>query len=65
MQRTLAFFKRLASADTQVIDYPEGHHTLEFDPDPDRYARDLVAWLDGHLPRHQRAGGQDRGTHQT
>lgn len=46
---TLAFFKRLASTDSQVIDYPEGHHTLEFDADPDRYARDLVAWLDGHL----------------
>ncbi len=50
-ERTLAYFERLASPDRQVIDYPEGHHTLEFDPDPERYARDLVAWLDGHLPR--------------
>ena len=47
-ERTLEFFKRLASTDAQVIDYPEGHHTLEFDPDPDRYARDLVCWLDKH-----------------
>ena len=39
--RTLEFFKRLASTDAQVINYPEGHHTLEFDPDPSRYARDL------------------------
>ena len=62
---TLAFFKRLAANDTQVIDYPEGHHTLEFDPDPDRYARDLIAWLDGHLPRHQGAGVEHHGTHQT
>ncbi len=30
----------------QVIEYPEGHHTLEFDPEPSRYALDLVAWLD-------------------
>ncbi len=50
---TLAFFERLASADTQVINYPDGHHTLEFDPEPDRYARDLADWLDGHLSRSQ------------
>jgi alpha-beta hydrolase superfamily lysophospholipase len=61
---TLAFFKKLASADTQVIHYPEGHHTLEFDPDPDLYARDLVAWLDGHLARHESAGVEHHGTHQ-
>lgn len=62
---TLAFFKRLASTDQQVIDYPEGHHTLEFDPDPDRYAQDLVHWLDHHLPFNQQSGVQNRGTHQT
>ena len=44
--RTLDYFGRLASSDRQVIEYPEGHHTLEFDPDPSRYARDLVAWID-------------------
>jgi acylglycerol lipase len=48
--RTLAYFKRLASADRRVIDYPDGCHTLEFDPDPTRYARDLIAWLDERLP---------------
>ncbi len=63
--RTLAFFKRLAATDTEVINYPDGHHTLEFDPDPARYARDLIAWLDGHLPRLLRAGATDHGTHQT
>ena len=47
--RTLAYFGRLASDRRQVIEYPEGHHTLEFDPDPSRYARDLVAWLDETL----------------
>jgi alpha-beta hydrolase superfamily lysophospholipase len=49
--RTLAFFERLASADRQVMKYPEGHHTLEFELDPARYALDFVAWLDGRLPR--------------
>ena len=59
---TLAFFRKLAATDTQVINYPEGHHTLEFDPDPNRYARDLVTWLDGHLPRHATSGVQNDGT---
>ncbi len=64
--RTLAFFKRLAASDSTVIAYPEGHHTLEFDPDPARYARDLIAWLDGHLPRRKSGcGGEDHGTNQT
>ena len=53
---TLAFFERLASADKQVINYPDGHHTLEFDPEPDRYARDLANWLDRHLGRDQTDG---------
>ena len=30
---TLAFFETLASPIREVITYPEGHHTLEFDPD--------------------------------
>ncbi len=48
--RTRATFGRLASAVRDVIDYPEGHHTLEFDPDPARYARDLADWLGRNLP---------------
>ena len=44
--RTLAYFERLASVNREVIEYPEGHHTLEFDPEPSRYALDLVDWLD-------------------
>jgi alpha-beta hydrolase superfamily lysophospholipase len=44
--RTLRSISALASTDRTVIEYPEGHHTLEFEPDPSRYARDLIAWLD-------------------
>jgi acylglycerol lipase len=44
--RTRAYFDRLASVDRRVVEYPEGHHTLEFDPDPSRYALDLAGWLD-------------------
>ena len=45
-ERTRAYFDRLASPDRRVIDYPDGHHTLEFDRDPSRYALDLADWLD-------------------
>jgi alpha-beta hydrolase superfamily lysophospholipase len=47
--RTLAWVKTLASTDQTLIEYPEAHHTLEFEPDPSRYARDLIAWLDRTL----------------
>jgi acylglycerol lipase len=48
--RTLEYFDRLASHAKQVIYYSGCHHTLEFEPDPGQYARDLIAWLDS-LPR--------------
>jgi len=50
-RRTLNFFRRIASADSLIIEYPEGHHTLEFEPDPSRYALDLAHWADRHLSR--------------
>ena len=50
-----AYFDRLASDRRRVIEYPEGHHTLEFDPDPSRYARDLVGWLGEALEPADRA----------
>lgn len=43
--KTLGYFLRLASPVKDVIDYPDAHHTLEFEPDPSRYAKDLVDWL--------------------
>ena len=47
--RTLAYWRRVASNQKSVIRYPDGHHTLEFDPDPTRYARDLAVWFDQTL----------------
>jgi alpha-beta hydrolase superfamily lysophospholipase len=47
--RTLDYFQRLASSDRHVIEYPNGHHTLEFEADPSRYARDLIAWIGAHV----------------
>lgn len=43
--RTLRYFERMTVPDRTLIEYPDGCHTLEFDPDPTRYALDLAAWL--------------------
>lgn len=45
-QRTQTAFDHIPSNTKHVITYPEAHHTLEFEPDPNRYARDLIAWFD-------------------
>lgn len=47
--RTLEYYERLETSDRQVIEYPEGHHTLEFEPDPARYAHDLIDWIGRHV----------------
>ncbi len=46
--RTLRYFERVASRDKQVMTYHGAHHTLEFEPDPTRYAHFLAEWLDQH-----------------
>ncbi len=46
--KTQADFERIGSKVRQVIEYAEAHHTLEFEPDPARYARDLGQWFDEH-----------------
>ncbi|WP_435015295.1 alpha/beta fold hydrolase [Tundrisphaera sp. TA3] len=48
--KTRADFARIPSAEKQIIEYPEGHHTLEFDPDPSAYAHALIAWLQASSP---------------
>jgi alpha-beta hydrolase superfamily lysophospholipase len=30
----------------RIVLYPGAHHTLEFEPEPAPYFRDLVAWID-------------------
>ncbi|HEY8505166.1 MAG TPA: alpha/beta fold hydrolase [Gemmataceae bacterium] len=47
--KTRAYVEKFPSADKQVIEYPEAHHTLEFEPDPGVYRRDLLHWLERHL----------------
>jgi alpha-beta hydrolase superfamily lysophospholipase len=43
--RTRALFARMAD-DAEVIEYPGAHHTLEFEPDPDRHIGDVARWLE-------------------
>jgi alpha-beta hydrolase superfamily lysophospholipase len=42
---TRAFVEKFATTSKTVIEYPEAHHTLEFEPDPERYLADVVRWL--------------------
>lgn len=44
--RTSRWLRDLPSPDRQITVYPEGHHTLEFDPDPAPFFDDLVNWID-------------------
>ena len=47
---TRRIFDRLASPSKEVILYPEAAHTLEFEPDPGPFRRDLVRRLDERSP---------------
>ncbi|MCI0462804.1 MAG: lysophospholipase [Gemmataceae bacterium] len=52
---TSRYVERLPSTDKQVIEYPDAHHTLEFEPEPDRFIDDLTGWLERHLPAAKEA----------
>jgi alpha-beta hydrolase superfamily lysophospholipase len=45
---TRRFVARFPTRDLEIIEYPGAHHTLEFEPDPDPYVRDLQRWLEKH-----------------
>jgi alpha-beta hydrolase superfamily lysophospholipase len=47
--RTRRFVARFASADKETIEYPEAHHTLEFEPEPEKFVDDLRRWLEKHV----------------
>jgi alpha-beta hydrolase superfamily lysophospholipase len=42
---TRRYVERFASTDKEIIEYPGAHHTLEFEPGPDRFISDLIRWL--------------------
>jgi alpha-beta hydrolase superfamily lysophospholipase len=41
--QTRRFVERFAGP-KEIIEYPDAHHTLEFEPDPEVYIRDLISW---------------------
>ncbi len=43
---TLNLIERFAGP-KEIVEYPEAHHTLEFEPDPERHVTDLLNWLRG------------------
>jgi alpha-beta hydrolase superfamily lysophospholipase len=45
-ERTSAFVRRLAWPSRTITVYDGAHHTLEFEPNPERYFEDLVGWYD-------------------
>jgi alpha-beta hydrolase superfamily lysophospholipase len=53
--RTRRFIGRFPTTDTTVIDYPNSHHTLEFEPGGPPFLADLTGWLSS--PRFARHDG--------
>jgi alpha-beta hydrolase superfamily lysophospholipase len=45
---TKEYVKLFPTYDCQVIEYPSASHTLEFEPDPLPYYRDVERWLEMH-----------------
>lgn len=45
-ERTRELFRRLDGGCGRLIEYAEACHTLEFEPNPDRFISDLIGWLD-------------------
>jgi alpha-beta hydrolase superfamily lysophospholipase len=43
--RTRRYVERFATDDKSIIEYPEAHHTLEFEPDPTSIFADLTRWI--------------------
>jgi alpha-beta hydrolase superfamily lysophospholipase len=46
--KTRRFVERLNSRDKKLVEYPEAHHTLEFEANPEPFFGDLVHWLEKH-----------------
>jgi len=55
--RTRRYVESFATRDKEIIEYAGAHHTLEFEPDPDRFIDDLIGWLRAHERLLVRQGG--------
>jgi alpha-beta hydrolase superfamily lysophospholipase len=45
---TRDYLGRFATPDKEIIEYPGVCHTLEFEPEPERFISDMRGWLDRH-----------------
>lgn len=45
-ERTKSWFESLAAQDRTLLEYENARHTLEFEPDRDRFVEDLIGWLE-------------------
>ena len=52
---TRALVERFPAARRRIVEYPGASHTLEFEPDPGPFFRDLVAWI-GEVDAPEGAG---------
>ncbi|UCD30248.1 MAG: alpha/beta fold hydrolase [Planctomycetota bacterium] len=43
--KTKDFIRRLSWPSREITEYDEAHHTLEFEPDPEPFFKDLVSWI--------------------
>ncbi len=44
--RTRAYCERFATTDREIVEFPGAHHTLEFEPEPDKFIADMCRWLE-------------------
>jgi alpha-beta hydrolase superfamily lysophospholipase len=50
-EKTIAFVKRFASGSLTVREYPEAHHTFEFEPEPQKHIDEIEEWLHAHFKK--------------
>lgn len=48
-ERTRTYFERFAASEKKILEYPQAHHTFEFEEDAPAIFSDVLQWLDQHL----------------
>ena len=50
-EKTIAFVKRFASGSLTVREFPEAHHTFEFEPEPQKHIEEIEEWLQAQFKK--------------
>lgn len=50
-QKTIEFVKSFAAGSLVIKEYPDAHHTLEFEPEPQKHLEDIKDWLDDQFKK--------------